>query len=90
MVKSVIKRNGSVEKYDPDKIKRVVMAAGLAEEKAAELVKNVNSWAKRQKKVKVTSLEIKDQVLKVIKELDRYASEQYAWYEGTKDKPQKS
>lgn len=82
----VEKRDKSLEEYDSEKIKRVVMAAGLTEEKADELCQKVNTWALGIDKNVVSSIEIKDKVAEEIKKLDDYASKKYNWYEGYKDK----
>ena len=82
----VQKRDGKLEDYDPEKIKKVVKAAGLDEVKTEKLVKDINKWVSTLKKEKITSLQIRDRILVVIQKLDDYASKKYIWWERYKDR----
>ena len=84
-----ISNDNVIEKYDPEKIKSVVVAAGLSEKKADLLCDKVNEWAVGLKRKVVTSIEIKDKVVEEIKKLDDYAAKKYIWYEKYKDKIRK-
>ncbi len=86
MIQKVVKRDGTIEVYDKDKIKKVVMAAGLEEDKADKLVALVNDWAKKIKTKTVKSLQIRDRILVEIQKLDEYAAKQFIWYEKYKDR----
>ena len=73
---SVIKRRGYKQKYDERKVYASIYAAALSchygerkSEKIAERVtKKINSWVKT--KTNITSSEIRDQILKNIKDED--------------------
>lgn len=82
----ITKRDGRTEKFDPDKIKRVVMAAGLNEADAASLSQDVATWLKQNTDGMISTLRIRDQVLSRLRGLDSYAAGLYEWYEKTKDK----
>jgi transcriptional regulator NrdR family protein len=82
----VQKRNGSIEDYDPNKIKRVVIAAGLNEEEAEKLVQAVNRQIEERGKTQVTSIQIRDQVIIEIQKLNRNAANKFIWYEKLRDK----
>ena len=82
----VIKRGGAKEPFDPEKITRVVTAAGLRPVEAAELAEGVARWVELTAKSEITSLAIRDRVFKELEKLDKYASGLYAWYQNLKDK----
>jgi transcriptional regulator NrdR family protein len=82
----VIKRGGSKELFDPEKISRVVAAAGLRPVEAAELAEGVARWIELTGKEEVSSIEIRDRVFKELEKVDKYASGLYAWYQNLKDK----
>jgi len=81
----VLKRDNTTEDFNPDKIKKVVRAAGLGEEQASKLVKNVSNWAIDLKKESITSLEIRDKVLEELERLDKPVADLFRWYQKTKD-----
>lgn len=85
MGKKVIKRDGSREDFLPEKIARVVKAAGLEPKKTAALVNTVNDWAMAQPKAEISSLEIRDKVLAELKKTDTSVANLFAWYQKTKD-----
>jgi len=82
----VIKRDGSVEEFNEEKIKKVVKAAGLAEEKAKALAQKVGAEVKAMKKKQVDVREIRKLVTAELKKADEYAHGLYVWYEKMKDK----
>lgn len=82
---TIIKRNGAKELFDPEKITRVVQAAGLRPVDAAELTDKVVAWIEKQSKRQFTSIEIRDKVFKEIEKIDKYASGLFAWYQNLKD-----
>lgn len=82
----VIKRDGSTEDFSTDKIRKVVIAAGLTPHQADVLIANLGKWAKMSQKVSVTSLEVRDQVLLQLEKIDAYAANMYRWYQKTKEK----
>lgn len=81
----VVKRDGSEETFQPQKIEKVVKAAGLIEEEAKALAAKITSWVKNLGKPKVTSLEIRDQVISELKVANEYAFNMFTWYQKTKD-----
>lgn len=81
----VIKRDGSLEDFDPHKIARVVKATGIDGTKHEEIAQKVAEEIYAQKKEKVTSLEIRNLVLTELKKVSQYASGLFEWYEKTKD-----
>jgi len=80
----VLKRDGSIEEFQPEKIARVVKAAGLSEEQAKTLAQNVTDWANSQEQEKITILQIRDRVLEELKKVNAYAAGLFKWYEKTK------
>lgn len=86
----VVKRGGSKEPFDPEKISRVVAAAGLRPVEASELAEGVARWVELQDKSEITSIEIRDRVFRELEKVDKYASGLYAWYQNLKDKKYKS
>ena len=66
----ITKRNGEKEIFAFEKIQKVVMAAGLTSDKAALVAKNIASWIKGENKKELTSLEIRDRVIKELEELE--------------------
>ncbi len=82
----VIKRDGSKEPFSSDKIRRVVMAAGLPSTKVPTLIDAIESWIQTLEVTEVNSLAIRDKVHEELVKLDPYASNMYGWYQKTKDK----
>jgi len=85
----VIKRNGSIEPYDPEKIVRVITAAGLRPIDASELARTITDWIEKQGVFEVTTIQIRDQIFKELEKVDRHASGLFAWYQNLKDKQYK-
>ncbi len=81
----VIKRDGSTEDFKPEKIARVVKAAGLDEQDSENLAQKVLMAFEGQE---VSSLEIRDHVLDELENTDKYAADMYRWYQETKDNHQ--
>lgn len=81
----IIKRDGSTENFDKNKIAKVVKAAGLNDSQAAILSENIYAWGEQSGKEKITSLEIRDKVLEQLKIIDGNAAGLYEWYEKTKE-----
>jgi transcriptional regulator NrdR family protein len=82
----VIKRDGSVEQFENEKIAKVALAAGLLETQAARLCEEVQNYFLKNSQEKVTSLQIRDKVLDCMKEVNMYAANMFEWYEKTKEK----
>lgn len=82
----VIKRDRSLEDFNPQKIKRVVMAAGLDEADAQNLTEKLEAWAHSLGKDKISSLEIRNRVIQELELIDEYTAGLFKWYQKTKDK----
>lgn len=80
----VVKRDGSLESFDPDKIIRVVAASGLDPEPAAILASNVTDWIKSLHQDKISSLQIRDKVIELLQNTDQNAANLFSWYQKTK------
>lgn len=85
MDKIVIKRDGSEESFDKEKIARVVMAAGLPADKARDLATGIEQWVELQDNAKISSLQIRDQVLHLLKNVDQPSANMFDWYQKTKE-----
>lgn len=82
----VVKRDGSQETFQPEKITRVAMVAGLEEPGAKKLSLEIADWVKTQSADSITSREIRDKVVELLPKYDKYAHDLYVWYEHSKDK----
>jgi len=82
----VFKRNGSVEDFDPDKIARVVTAAGLKPQDGFSLALEVQKWVNSTNKDKISTLEIRGKVIAMLKKVDPNVANFFIWYEKGKDK----
>lgn len=81
----VVKRDGSLENFERDKIERVTAAAGLSQEQAKELADEIEKWVETSGKNQLTTLQIREQVLKRLNNLNQFAANAFVWYEKTKD-----
>jgi transcriptional regulator NrdR family protein len=82
----VLKRDGSLEDYSTRTIKRILLATGLSETESASLASKVSVWAKKSNRKKISSLEIRDKVLDLLKDSHSYAYDKFLWYQNIKDK----
>ncbi|MBL7158860.1 hypothetical protein ISS85_00070 [Candidatus Microgenomates bacterium] len=80
----VLKRDGSTENFNPEKIVRVATAAGLKSDQAQALSVKVNQWINDLDQEIVSSLKIRDKVLKELKKVNDYAANLYEWYDKNK------
>ncbi len=78
------KRDGVLESYSPEKIKRVLLAAGCTQDQANRLIKIIDAWFIEIKKEIVTSLEVRDKLLAELPSVNETAANLYRWYESTK------
>ena len=85
MAIQVIKRDGSLEDFEKDKIERVTKAAGLSQKQAKELALKIEKWAKSSGRKKITTLQIRDEVVPELKKLNKFAYNAFVWYQKTKD-----
>lgn len=86
MAKTVIKRDGSEQAFEKDKIARVVQAAGLRADQAKDLAEKVDDWMQKQSEEKINSIQIRDEVLNQLRQMDEYAANMFEWYQKTKEK----
>ena len=82
----VSKRNKSTEDYSPEKIMRVVKAAGLTQKEAMQLTSSITKRLKKRSRPEVTSLQIRDRVLVEIQKRNVAAAKKFIWFEKYKDK----
>lgn len=82
----IIKRDGSKEDFLPEKIIRVLLAAGLEEDSALVVSTNVTKWVKEQKHHELTSIQIRDRVISELGKVDPYIAGLFTWYQQSKDK----
>ena len=81
----VIKKDGTLEDFEKDKIESVTIAAGLSRELAKKLASDIEKWAETSGKNQITTLQIRNQVLLELKGLNEFAANAFVWYEKTKD-----
>ncbi len=83
----VIKRDGSKEPFDPEKISRVTLAAGLNQDQVQLLSRKLTLWASSLGTNEISSLDIRDQVLNELESIDENVARFFRWYQKTKDTP---
>ncbi|KKQ52714.1 hypothetical protein A2865_01760 [Candidatus Woesebacteria bacterium RIFCSPHIGHO2_01_FULL_39_17] len=82
----VVKRNGKLEAYNPEKIIRVLKAAGLDQVASLKLTERISTWLLEREKPQVTSLQIRDRVIVEIQKVDKEVAKKFISYEKYKDK----
>ncbi|KKR49892.1 hypothetical protein A3A55_04160 [Candidatus Roizmanbacteria bacterium RIFCSPLOWO2_01_FULL_40_14] len=82
----VIKRDGSKELFSEVKIARVMGAAGLTSEQTKQVVSRINEWLTSQGEKEITSLSIRNKLLKILPEINKPAADLFTWYQKTKEK----
>jgi transcriptional regulator NrdR family protein len=80
----VVKRDGVIEDYDPNKIIRVAVAAGLDEQKAKIMSDEITIWVEKSGIKQFTSLQLRDIVTGKLHKFDEAAAKMYVWYQSTK------
>ena len=81
----IIKRDGSLENYSEEKIRKVVVAAGLKLDQAKLLTHNITYWLKTKTFTKLSSLKLRDQVNEELKKINKEAHDLYTWYQKTRE-----
>lgn len=81
----VKKRNGIFEEFNPEKIRRVVQAAGLSSEQARVLLERIQQIVGNHQDSHITSLALRDMVHKELQKLYQPAANLFAWYQKTKE-----
>jgi transcriptional regulator NrdR family protein len=81
----VIKRDSTLEAFDPNHVARVVKAAGLTEDQAQTLSNQITAWVYSLHLPKISSLQIRDKVIEELKKVNENVANLFAWYETTKE-----
>ena len=85
MAIQVIKRDGTLEEFEKEKIERVVAAAGLADDQAKNLANKIAAWLESAGKQQVTTLQIRNRVVSELQKINQFAYNAFVWYGKTKD-----
>ena len=81
----VLKRDGSIEEFNHEKIARVVQAAGLETSQAKLLADKIADFVSGNGQGPIPSSQIKDKVVEELTKVDKHAAGLFTWYEKTKD-----
>ena len=85
MISNVIKRDGSRESFDPEKIKKAIRAAAqrteVAGDRLEEVVTEVTNSVLAREKEEIASSEIKEKVLSELDTLEPSISEAWRQYD---------
>ena len=81
----VVKKDGSYEEFDQQKIARVTHAAGLEKEEADVLGNLIATWMEVSGTEDISSIAIRDKVIEEMRKINDHAANVFAWYEETKD-----
>lgn len=81
----VIKKDGSKEPFNTNKIYQVVLAAGLNPDQAKTVSDNVTNWVNSNKTAEINSSTIRTKVIEQLQKVDRYVAGLFTWYEKTKE-----
>lgn len=85
----IVKRDSRLELYDPKKIVRVTLAAGLTEEQASKLVETISNWLHSLKLEQIHSTKLRDKIIEEMHVLNHNAAKMFSWYQKTKE-PEKT
>lgn len=77
----VVKKVGSSQPYDQNKIERVTVAAGLKPEEAKALAEKVTEQIKMLGSEQVESATIRGLVQTELSKTNQFAAQAYDWYE---------
>lgn len=83
-VVKVIKRDGKIEDFNEDKLKRIAVTTGISEEKAEEIAAKIRTWAQEKKEVRST--EIREFFSNELRHIRPYSADLYDWYQKIKIK----
>lgn len=78
------KRDGTTEVFHPEKIIRVLLAAGLSESDALQTAQTISQYLHSLHKKTVASLLIRDRVQLELDARFPYTAGLYRWYQKTK------
>ncbi len=79
-----VKRDGSVEDYNEEKIARVLIATGLSKEDAQKLARAVTISVEEAKELKINSLQVRNKIIEELKKINKNAASLFQWYEKNK------
>ena len=85
MLPKVIKRDGVEESFSLINLANVATASGLTPDQAKALAETIKTWAESLNVEKITSLQIRDQMLIEIRKISQPAADLYTWYEQSKE-----
>ena len=81
----VVKKDGSHQPYNQNKIERVTLAAGLKPEEGKILAQKVTAQIKMLQSDKIESATIRNLVSQELSKINQFAAQAYEWYEKGKD-----
>ena len=84
----VSKNDGSTEAYQPDKLVRVALAAGLDNDQALTLATHIYDWIIANPTRPIPTAQIRDKMVEELGAVSKYAHDLYIWYENTKSTSQ--
>lgn len=82
----VKKRDGSFEEFNPDKIMRVLQAAGLETSQAKLVADAITAFVNHNGENTISSRQIREKVIEELSRINRYVADLFAWYESTKER----
>ncbi len=81
----VIKKDGTIEPFNPGKIAKVLRAAGLEQEPSETVVSNISSWVESLHQNVISVTQIREKVIAELQKVNTYIANLFQWYEKTKD-----
>lgn len=81
----VLKKDGSIERFDEGKIARVAHAAGLPKTQAEEVAEKVAEDLKNLNLTRIPTMQIRARVIEELHKANERTAQAYLWYEQTKD-----
>lgn len=82
----ISKKDGSKEKFDPKKIERVLVAAGLNDQQTKKVTQKIVDWVINNREYEVSSQDIRKKVYQELRAVDEYTANFYKWYKKTEGK----
>lgn len=80
----IIKRDGTKQDFEKEKIKRISVAAGLSQEQGNTVAQNVANFVTGLNQPEINSSQIREKVLDELKKVNQFSANLYLWYEKTK------
>jgi transcriptional regulator NrdR family protein len=79
-----MKRNGSIEDYQEEKIIKVLIAAGLSDDDAKTVSAKITKWLASLKEFQVNSLQIRTKIIEELEKINKNVANLFQWYEKSK------